>query len=491
MQSYSAALCVDFNGLKETNRSTLDSFATRVFSYLRFRAQTTGNTLITTYETLEQFFSCGKSILRKVLEKLADLGVITISITTNQKGYKRTSIKVLSDESPFFDYEKIALLRNYTGNDELSLLYSFVAFKIGAYDKLNQPQWVKEIDGKIWWQLDVERIANQFNTSERTAFRNLNKLLDLGLLIKRRVGLKTYYAINDEMYKTIADEHQELLINKRPKFDFVSEFTDTPELSSINNTSPGEREIYINNNTRDSDIILNNLDSIGKDLNKRQIAYLLAAIKTTMQKFGRRTIGEMQNVFGWIKFSILNPCQRKGTTNFKHAVNRFIKLLRERKLTMPFGYNKYTEEGRQFWEGVIERETHKANAFFTSDAQAGYKQDDIVCEGSFSIDDETWQNLVETNQDQSDRTVKDGSPRVVLGEMGNKETEEVGMQEGAEERDKRLLNEKAERFARALATKSKDEMANAKILEGLQFELERCIRQGADVDAIHDILANS
>jgi len=285
MQSYSAVLCANFNGLKETNRLTSDSFATRVFSYLRFRAQTTGNTLITTYETLEQFFSCGKSILRKVLEKLECLGVITIRITANQKGYKRTSIKVLSNESPFFDYEKIALLRNYTGNDELSLLYSFVAYKIGAYDKLNQPTWVKEFDDKIWWQLDVERIASQFNTSERTAFRNLHKLLDLGLLIKRRVGLKTYYAINDEMYKAIADEHQEHLRNKRPCSDFVSEFTDTPELSSINNTSTDERDIYINNNTRDSDINLNNLDSIGKDLNKRQIAYLLAAIKTTMQKF--------------------------------------------------------------------------------------------------------------------------------------------------------------------------------------------------------------
>lgn len=196
--------------------------------------------------------------------------MVTITITSNEKGYKRTTITVLTGDDSFFDYGKLSILRTRTNDDELSLLYSFVAFKISAHDKLNHPTWVKEFDDKIWWQLDVERIANQFNTSERTAFRNLHKLLDLGLLIKRRVGLKTYYAINDEMYKAIADEHQEHLRNKRPCSDFVSEFTDTPELSSINNTSTDERDIYINNNTRDSDINLNNLDSIGKDLNKRQ-----------------------------------------------------------------------------------------------------------------------------------------------------------------------------------------------------------------------------
>jgi len=481
MQSYSAVLCANFNGLKETNRLTSDSFATRVFSYLRFRAQTTGNTLITTYETLEQFFSCGKSILRKVLEKLECLGVITITITANQKGYKRTSIKVLSNESPFFDYEKIALLRNYTGNDELSLLYSFVAYKIGAYDKLNQPTWVKEFDDKIWWQLDVERIASQFNTSERTAFRNLHKLLDLGLLIKRRVGLKTYYAINDEMYKAIADEHQEHLRNKRPCSDFVSEFTDTPELSSINNTSTDERDIYINNNTRDSDINLNNLDSIGKDLNKRQIAYLLAAIKTTAKKI-KFNVSE---IFGWIKFSILNPCQRQGTTNFKHAVNRFIKLLRERKLTMPFGYNKYTEDGRQYWSDVLEREQKKQWAVSDDTTTSAALAERAAAENA---ENETWRDILEVDVEQIDRPIEQESERVVLGEVSNKET---AAKEGAEERDKRLLNEKAERFAKALATKSKDELANARILEGLQFELERCIRQGADVDAIHDILANA
>lgn len=484
MQSYSAALCANYNDLKETNRLTLDSFTSLVCSYLGFRAQTTGDIITTTVDVLARFFNKSTAILNKSLQKLADLGVITITITTNQKGYKRTAIKVISNKQSFFDYEKIALLRNYTKNDELSLLYSFVAYKLTAYDKLNQPGWLKEIDGQIWWRLDTKRIAEQFSISERTAFRNVSKLLELGLLIKRREGLKTYYAINDETYKTIADEHQELLINKRPKFDFGSKFTDTSEVSSINNTFTDEREIYINNNTRDCDIILNNLDSIGKDLNKRQIAYLLAAIKATAKKM-KFNISE---IFGWIKFAILNPCQRKGTTNFKHAVNRFIKLLRERKLTMPFGYNKYTEEGRQYWAESMAREEKKQWRISDDTLTPAALAERAATEND---DSETWRDILEVDAQQSDRTVETGKDRLVLGEMSNKETEGEIMQEGAEERGKRLLNEKAERFAKAVAEKSKEPNANATILEHLWRELDRCIDQGADVKHINDILGGA
>ena len=74
---------------------------------------------------------------------------------------------------------------------------------------------------------------------------------------------------------------------------------------------------------------------------------------------------------------------------------------------------------------------------------------------------------------------------------GDKETDRVDVREGGVQKDKILLNEKAERFAKALAEKSRDPLSNSKILEGLQFELERCVHQGADVDAIYNILANT
>lgn len=481
MQNYSAALCANFTELKETNRSTLDSFTSLLGSYIKFRARTTANTLITTIGNLCKYFNCGKAIVRNSLEKLANLGVVTITITSNEKGYKRTTITVLTGDDSFFDYGKLSILRTRTNDDELSLLYSFVAYKLNAYDKLNQPTWVKDIDGKVWWQIDVKRISKQFSISGPTAGRRISKLCKLGLLERQRIDGVWYCSIAQETYRKISTEHDEYLLSKRPKFDFDVCPSLTPELSSINNTLSDERDIYINNNTRDSDINLNNLGAIGKDLNKRQIAYLLAAIKTT----AKRIRFDISEIFGWIKFSILNPCQRKGVTDFKHAVNRFIKLLRERKLTMPFGYNKYTEDGRKYWAESLAREEKKQWRISDDTLTPAALAERAATEND---DSETWRDILEVDAKQSDRTVEAGKDRLVLGEMGDKETV---AKEGAEERDKRLLNEKAERFAKALATKSKDELANARILEGLQFELERCIRQGADVDAIHDILANA
>jgi len=152
---------------------------------------------------------------------------------------------------------------------------------------------------------------------------------------------------------------------------------------------------------------------------------------------------------------------------------------------MPFGYNKYTEDGRQYWSDVLEREQKKQWAVSDDTTTSAALAERAAAENA---ENETWRDILEVDVEQIDRPIEQESERVVLGEVSNKET---AAKEGAEERDKRLLNEKAERFAKALATKSKDELANARILEGLQFELERCIRQGADVDAIHDILANA
>lgn len=152
---------------------------------------------------------------------------------------------------------------------------------------------------------------------------------------------------------------------------------------------------------------------------------------------------------------------------------------------MPFGYNKYTEDGRKYWAESLAREEKKQWRISDDTLTPAALAERAATEND---DSETWRDILEVDAKQSDRTVEAGKDRLVLGEMGDKETV---AKEGAEERDKRLLNEKAERFAKALATKSKDELANARILEGLQFELERCIRQGADVDAIHDILANA
>ena len=101
---------------------------------------------------------------------------------------------------------------------------------------------------------------------------------------------------------------------------------------------------------------------------------------------------------------------------------------------------------------------------------------------------EKWRDALDV--DDYKQSVINDDKGVEMGEMDDKETVEIKAQEGAQEKDKRLLNEKAERFANAIVEKSKDEKGNAKILEHLWFELDRCIKQGADFGRIDAIVGH-
>ena len=480
MQSYSAILCADFERLKDINRSTEDSFTTLLLGYIGFRARTTENTLITTLEKIANFLGVTIFKARKSMQKLEKLGVITPKITMGPAGYKKTSIKVNIDELPFFDYEKLSIIRKYTQDDELSLLYSFIAFKLSGYDKCNQPAWLKKIDEKVFWKISLKFITEQLHIKERTASEKLRKLVEIGLIDRHKEDGYWYCTVNKNIYENIEKEYNELLFKKQPSCNFCVPPPAEPTSYSLNNTYTDDY-VYINNNTKQCDIILNNIDDIGQDLSKRQRAYLLAAIKSTLKKVN----GNAQEIFGWIKFSILNPCQRTGITTFTHAVNRFVKLLREKKLTMPFGYKKYTEEGRSYAERMSkyeEKDEWWLKDGVTSSSELAEK---VIAQQEES---ETWRDALDV--DDYKQSVINDDKGVEMGEMDDKETVEIKAQEGAQEKDKRLLNEKAERFANAIVEKSKDEKGNAKILEHLWFELDRCIKQGADFGRIDAIVGH-
>ena len=268
---------------------------------------------------------------------------------------------------------------------------------------------------------------------------------------------------------------------KQPSCNFCVPPPAEPTSYSLNNTYTDD-DGYINNNTTQSDIILNNIDTIGQDLSKRQSAYLLAAIKNVAAK----AMADVEEMFCWIKFAILNPCQRRGISTFRHAVNRFMKLLREKKLTMPFGYKKYTEEGRSYAERMSKYE-EKDEWWLKDGVTSSSELADKVIAQQEEI--EKWRDALDV--DDYKQSVINDDKGVEMGEMSEKETDRVDVREGGVQKDKILLNEKAERFAKALAEKSRDPLSNSKILEGLQFELERCVHQGADVDAIYNILANT
>ena len=91
-----------------------------------------------------------------------------------------------------------------------------------------------------------------------------------------------------------------------------------------------------------SDVTLN---QINEELTYRQICFLRVALKKTIEK-ATLTINE-EEIFEEIKYSILNPAQRKGILSFKHAVSRCMQLLRQRTWRTPFGFHRYTEYGKE------------------------------------------------------------------------------------------------------------------------------------------------
>ena len=467
MQSYSSILCTDFERLKDINRSTEDSLTTLLLGYIGFRARTAGNILITTVEKIANFLGVTIFKARQSMRKLEKLGVITPKITIDRAGYKRTSIKVNVDELPVFDYEKLSIIRKYTQDDELSLLYSFIAFKLSGYDKCNQPAWLKKIDEKVFWKISLKFITEQLRIKERTASEKLRKLVALGLLDRHKEGGYWYCTVNQNSYERIEKEYKALLNKKQPSCNFCVPPPAESTSYSLNNTYTDDY-VYINNNTKQCDIILNNIDDIGQDLSKRQSAYLLGAIKNVAAK----ARADVEEVFGWIKFAILNPCQRRGITTFTHAVNRFVKLLREKKLTMPFGYKKYTEAGRAYAERMSKYE-EKDEWWLKDGVTSSSELADKVISQQEEI--EKWRDALDV--DDYEQSVVNDDKGVEMGEMGEKETRGVIMYENEKDDDMPENIGFQWRMARGMFTKREPvKQATTTTIEKKDYELNKSMQ---------------
>lgn len=93
--------------------------------------------------------------------------------------------------------------------------------------------------------------------------------------------------------------------------------------------------------SNESDIIFN---TIGKQLTKRQIAYLEGAVRKTIAR-SKILISSPYEFFEELKFSIIENQQRIGVTEFRHAVSRFMKIVANNNWHTPIGFYKYAEAG--------------------------------------------------------------------------------------------------------------------------------------------------
>jgi hypothetical protein len=88
------------------------------------------------------------------------------------------------------------------------------------------------------------------------------------------------------------------------------------------------------------------LDTIGQSLTKPQKLYLKQALDNTIERYGLR-ISAPHELWSELCFAILNPQQRQGVTTFRHAVNRCMRLLAQKRWRRPSGFYQHDDQGRQ------------------------------------------------------------------------------------------------------------------------------------------------
>ncbi len=408
------AACIPFNfvQLEEINEQTGDLHTTLLYATLYFQIQkskllTHGTkTIARSREQLASFLNMTTSKIDKMIKELESLNLIRKTVG-KWRNKKRLFISTVT-EAPDIEvhFRKLMFLNQYIGNYKASLLWAKIAFALNKSSI--------EHNGLIWCTLKRETLAKLLCVSLRTVDSIIERLVDKGLIHaqnfiwngKRRlhftIPVTTYTQIVEELkdwlnnkesaptQKTsnIPEEKQTsvteksrveepkstlFLFKKKPNSHFCTEEPAKMEKSIRLNKNIQ----YKNNNTVSlgcskkerfdrGDI---NLNYIASELTRRQLHFLQAAFNKTL-KVAQLTVSNDEELFEEIKYSILNPQQRRAVTTFKHAVSRCMQLLRQGTWRTPFGFNRYTDVGVEI----------KANREAWSQAQEISKKEE--CESS-------------------------------------------------------------------------------------------------------------
>lgn len=384
------AACIPFNfvQLEDINEKTRDFHTTLLYATLYFQIQksklfTHGTkTIARSREQLASFLNLSPSKLDKMIMQLESLNWIRKTVST-WRGKKRLFISSVT-EAPDIEvhFRKLMFLTQYTGNFKASLLWAKIAFALNKS--------TIERDGLTWCTLKRETLAKLLCVSLRTVDSLIDSLVEKGLVQvrnfvwhgKRRLHFTIPVTIHTQIVEELKDwlnkkestptqetsieeekqtsateenrveeyRHTPFLFKKEPKPHFCAEEPAKTEKSIRLNKNIQ----YKNNNTISSmcskkeefdsgDI---NLNYIASELTRRQLHFLQAAFTKTLKE-ARLAVANEKELFEEIKYSILNPQQRRAVTTFKHAVSRCMQLLRQRTWRTPFGFNRYTNFGAE------------------------------------------------------------------------------------------------------------------------------------------------
>ncbi|NQY42038.1 MAG: hypothetical protein HRT87_01670 [Legionellales bacterium] len=293
-------------------------------------------------------------------------------------------------EYPSVNFNLFENLVKQAGSVRSALLFSHISFRFANS--------IIQHDNDTWCCINKDTLANWSNTSIRTVDAILKKLINKGLINKRLFSWnnksQTHFNIPSDIIKifekyweqvkittqnttlakknnttlppAISNSFGNLVKLKPVNQHFCRSQQAKKPLSIIENTNIKKN----NNNTCAINFYDSGLKVIGNKLTHRQIQYLRGTISKIKLKHNLKISNPIE-FEEWVKFSILQKSQRKGITNFQHAVSKFMKIIADNKYNMPIGFSKYSEYGvkamkhkrdkGQCWQELKKQETQRTN----------------------------------------------------------------------------------------------------------------------------------
>lgn len=355
---------INFMTLNKLTESIKDLDAILLFSKIKFHENHSKLTLkngmkcITrTRKKMAKWFDFGVSKVDRLLRLLESKGFLIIEkgmwygkrqlfiATAPEKNYISANIKLLT------------LLTEETGCLKATVLFARIAFAMrGTKITYNNQKWCC---------LTREEMASLLSTSLRTVDAIVRKLIKDGLIVAQNLVFKKKRRLHFSIPEKILNSLREKALIAMKKTGVIepanSHFCRSPKeepakiefpirvsensLKENNNTiiEKSEQKRSIENKKPLCDI---NFDKISGGLNKRQVCFLLSALRKTIKQ-AKINVSSEKELLEEVIYSILNPEQRKGVLSFKHAVSRCMQLLRQHTWRTPFGFHRYAEYGKE------------------------------------------------------------------------------------------------------------------------------------------------
>lgn len=307
-------------------------------------------------EELKKRIGKGLHTVDKLLKELVQMGWITVE-DGMWHGVKCLRILLTGKGGDVnIHNKKLCLLTSYTGDHKLSMIVAFI-----DYCRKERP--ITDSNGQIYAYVSRPYLAKLLKVDKGTVDRYFKQLAKLGIInddyyTRRLWGVINYrVTINDDFYNKLCDEWEAILkeqeeqnLAKRSKNALSIRTGDDPELLQNNNTA--STYVYpqdIPAHKQNTSIILS----------RKEQRYLRGALLRTLAHLSDdqyRNPESKNNLLAQVLYAITNPAFRVKTESFKHAVNLFMWLIRNRKWLMPYGFWKYDATGQKQFKEIIERE---------------------------------------------------------------------------------------------------------------------------------------